>query len=94
MARQSGTRSKSRLRLGDPGTTTGSQEDEVVSDAVPSWHVWEYNPETDRTVYLHTVTRIIPGDNIYYLTPAQHQELVSGQVAGTEVDIERAKDST
>lgn len=57
-------------------TTPGEEETGVVSETVPSppsWHVWEYDPVENRTVYRgEVVTRQIPGETIYYLTPEQH----------------------
>lgn len=97
MGLRSGSKKQQRgilrtLSDGDTSTTPGEEETGVVSETVPSppvWHVWEYSPETNRTVYLGAeARRRDTGEHTYYLTQEQHQAILDGD----DVHVELAKD--
>jgi hypothetical protein len=93
MARQKEERKRSLPGFGrsTAATTPGEGEDEVVSESVPSppsWYVWEYDAGNDRCAFRgDVVTQRLVADNIFYLTPEQHEVVV----AGDDVNVELAK---
>lgn len=51
-----------------------------------TWHLWEYDPAKDQTVYQGTVDRNLGDDEVSrYLTPAQHGKIMDDP--GTWVEL-------